>query len=183
MEGLYAGTMMAALMQRIEEELGNKKKEREKQDLSFIDKMVGDLSDILDKIKEVDEALEATTKLKKLHEQGKPDLTNPIHLALFETAKFDPEDYDPDGGISQFTEHTETLEEAKRRLVDKANEIANSDDPDLVKDERFQELKEKFEHLINIVDTIFGSTRIGNTNQEFFKSRTCCECYNHIINI
>ena len=146
MHGLHAGTYMADIQERLAE----LRKEREKSHeeiLKLVEATVDHFSGIIDQIKEIDRALEATAKLKKLHEQGKLDLANPDHLVLFETAKFDPADYDPDGGIAQFTKHEETLEEARRRLVDRANEIANSNDPDLVKDKDFQALKQEFEEI------------------------------------
>ncbi len=146
MHGLHAGTYMADIKERLAE----LRKEREKSHdeiLKLVEATIDHFSGIIDQIKEIDRALEATAKLKKLHEQGKLDLANPDHLVLFETAKFDPADYNPDGGIAQFTQHTETLEEARRRLVEKASEIANSNDPDLVKDERFQSLRREFEQI------------------------------------
>lgn len=178
MHGLHAGTYMADIKERLAE----LRKEREKSHeeiLKLVEATVDHFSGIIDQIKEIDRALEATAKLKKLHEQGKLDLANPDHLVLFETAKFDPADYDPDGGIAQFTKHEETLEEARRRLVDRANEIANSNDPDLVKDKDFQALKQEFEEIkeahnadhLNFHNHIIREARLENEDNSFIAEK------------
>ena len=178
MHGLHAGTYMADIKERLAE----LRKEREKSHeeiLKLVEATVDHFSDIIDQIKKIDRALEAITKLKKLHEQSKLDLANPDHLVLFEAAKFDPADYAPDGGIAQFTKHTETLEEARRRLVEKANEIANSNDPDLVKGERFQSLRREFEQIrvkhnadhLSFQKDIIGEVTEENETNEYLHTK------------